>query len=102
MDTMTAPTAAPTTEPTVDVEPETGGHDKFTHIVLEALTPTEGEMSGQRIPVGTTVVEGIVNRVPVRALCGKTWVPDDNPARYPICPTCKEIAERRGWKIPAV
>ncbi len=83
------------------VEPVTGGHDKFTHIVLEALVPTEGEGAGEPIPVGTSVVEGIVNGVPVKALCGKKWVPNDNPARYPICPTCVEIAKRRGWKVPA-
>jgi len=37
----------------------------------------------------------------VKALCGKIWVPGRNPTRYPICPTCKEIAEARGWKVPA-
>ena len=32
---------------------------------------------------------------------GKVWVPGRNPKRYPICPTCKEIAEAKGWKVPA-
>jgi hypothetical protein len=26
-------------------------------------------------------------------LCGKVWVPVRDPARFPICPTCKEIYE---------
>ncbi len=30
---------------------------------------------------------------PVRALCGKVWVPTRDPSRYPICPTCKEIVD---------
>jgi hypothetical protein len=43
----------------------------------------------------------MVNGTAVKALCGKIWVPGRNPKRYPICPTCKEIAEGRGWKVPA-
>jgi hypothetical protein len=42
-----------------------------------------------------------VNAVPVRALCGKEWVPGRDPKRYGLCPTCKEIAESMGWKLPA-
>ena len=47
------------------------------------------------------MVEGIVNGTAVRALCGKEWVPGRDPKRYGLCPTCKEIAEGMGWKIPA-
>jgi hypothetical protein len=43
----------------------------------------------------------MVNGTAVKALCGKIWVPGRNPKRYPLCPTCKEIAEARGWTIPA-
>jgi len=43
----------------------------------------------------------MVNTVPVRALCGKEWVPGRDPKRYPLCPTCKEIAQSMGWKVPA-
>ncbi len=42
----------------------------------------------------------MVNRTAVRALCGKEWVPGRDPKRYPLCPTCKEIAESMGWRIP--
>jgi Protein of unknown function (DUF3039) len=75
-----------------------GDHDRFAHIVLEGYTPKEG---GDYVALGPSVVEGIVNRTAVRALCGKEWVPGRDPKRYGLCPTCKEIAESMGWKIPA-
>jgi len=69
----------------------------MAHIVWEGYTPKDGDY----VAVGTSVVEGMVNGVPVRALCGKIWVPGRDPGRYELCPTCKEIAESMGWKIPA-
>ena len=27
------------------------------------------------------------------ALCGKVWVPNRDPGRFPVCPECKEIFE---------
>ena len=81
--------------PTPDLDE--GDHDRMAHIVLEGYTPKDGEF----VSTGPSVVEGMVNRTPVRALCGKEWVPGRDPARYGLCPTCKEIAESMGWKIPA-
>ena len=79
-------------------DPElTGEHERMAHIVLEGARSPEGAFRS----AGPSVVEGIVNGVAVRALCGKVWVPNRDPKRYPICPTCKEIAESRGWKVPA-
>ena len=78
-----------------------GDHDRMAHIVLEGYTPNKGELAGEFVSAGPSVVEGIVNAVPVRALCGKEWVPGRDPKRYGLCPTCKEIAESMGWKIPA-
>jgi len=52
------------------------------------------------VSTGTTVIEGMVNGTPVQALCGKVWVPGRDPRRYPLCGTCKEIAEGMGWKLP--
>ena len=74
-----------------------GDHERMAHIVLEGYTPKDGEF----VSTGPSVVEGMVNRTPVRALCGKEWVPGRDPARYGLCPTCKEIAESMGWRIPA-
>jgi Protein of unknown function (DUF3039) len=74
-----------------------GDHERMAHIVLEGFHPDDGEF----VSTGPTVVEGIVNGTAVKALCGKIWVPGRNPANYPLCPTCKEIAEAQGWDLPA-
>ena len=76
---------------------EEGDHERMAHIVLEGVDTEEGDF----MPAGPTVAEGIVMGTPVRALCGKVWVPGRDPKRYPLCPTCKEIAEQMGWAVPA-
>ena len=78
-------------DPTLD-----GYHERMAHIVLEGWTPEEGEY----VSAGPTVVEGLVNGTPVKALCGKVWVPSRDPKKYPLCPTCKEIAAHLGWEPP--
>ena len=91
--TDTGITVAPT-----QVDPELDGdHERMSHIVLEGFKPEQGDY----ISAGPSVVEGMVNGTAVKALCGKIWVPGRNPKRYPLCPTCKEIAESRGWRVPA-
>ena len=72
-------------------------HERFKHLVLEGYTPKDGEF----VALGNSVVEGMVNATPVRALCGKLWVPGRDPQKYPLCPTCKEIAESIGWTLPS-
>lgn len=54
-----------------------GDHDKFSHYVPK-----------------DKIVESAVTGKPVRALCGKKWLPNSNPDRFPICPSCKEIYEK--------
>lgn len=70
--------------------PETsqGDHDRFKHYVYH---PERGRAAAM-------VTEAMVTGVPVKALCGKLWVPSHNPDRYPICPECKDIkkAAQRG------
>jgi hypothetical protein len=78
-------------------EVEEGDHERFTHLVLEGYTPKDGEF----VALGNSVVEGMVNATPVRALCGKLWVPGRDPQKFPLCPTCKEIAESIGWSLPS-
>ncbi|MHB1987215.1 MAG: DUF3039 domain-containing protein [Acidimicrobiales bacterium] len=73
-----------------------GDHERMAHIVLEGFRPSEEQF----LPAGPSVAEGIVNGTPVKALCGKTWVPNRDPKRYPVCPTCKEIASHMGWTVP--
>jgi hypothetical protein len=89
--------------PRVDLDSEVGegeteeDHERMSHIVLEGFRPSDDEF----VRAGPSVVEGIVNGTPVRALCGKTWIPNRNPKRYPLCPTCKEIAQQMGWAVPS-
>lgn len=51
-----------------------GDHEKFAHYVRKEK-----------------IVESAVTGDPVIALCGKVWVPNRDPQRFPVCPTCKEI-----------
>lgn len=91
-----APAVAPA-RPAPDVDE--ADHERMSHIVLEGFRPRDGS-DGDFVRAGTNVVEGMVNGAPVRALCGKVWVPGRDPNRYPLCPTCREIAEAMGWKLP--
>lgn len=53
-----------------------GDHERFSHYVpKDRLT--------------AAMVEG----TPVRALCGKLWVPSRDPQRFPMCPECRRIWE---------
>lgn len=75
---------------------EEGDHERFTHIVLEGFHVDDDTF----FATGNSVVEGMVNATPVVALCGKTWVPGRDTTRYPVCPTCKDIARSMGWSVP--
>lgn len=96
-DVTVSPAPAPTVDPSLDELPlDEGDHERMSHIVLEGFRRKKGGY----VPAGTNVVEGMVNGTPVEALCGKVWVPGRDPKKYPLCPTCKEIAEGMGWRIP--
>ena len=84
-------------QPIIEQQLDDGDHERFSHIVLEGFTPKGSE---DFVSVGNSVVEGMVNGTAVKALCGKIWVPDRDPGKYPVCPTCLEVAEAKGWKIP--
>ena len=53
-----------------------GDHERFAHYV-------------QR----DKIMESALDGSPVIALCGKVWVPDRDPKKFPVCPECKEIYE---------
>ncbi|WEV79598.1 DUF3039 domain-containing protein [Janibacter cremeus] len=53
---------------------EPGDHERFSHYVRKEKI-LESAMSGE----------------PVKALCGKMWVPGRDPEKFPVCPICKEI-----------
>lgn len=89
---MTETTTSPVqTDPALD-----GDHERMSHIVLEGVKVSEDDF----VSAGPSVIEGMVNGTAVKALCGKVWVPGRDPKRYPLCPTCKDIAESRGWNVP--
>lgn len=62
-----------------EIDTDNGDHDRFAHYVSK-----------------DEIVEATVMGWPVIALCGKIWVPDRDPSKYPICPTCKEIFDSLG------
>lgn len=68
-------------QPTTTPRPSTdeGDHDRFAHYVPK-----------------DKLTQALVEGTPVRALCGKVWVPSRDPDRYPVCPTCKELLASRG------
>ncbi len=55
-------------------ELESGDNERFAHYVKKEK-----------------IVESAVTGKPVTALCGKRWIPNRDPKKFPICPTCKEI-----------
>lgn len=71
----TAP-ATPETDTVTRPQVDDGDHDRFAHYV-------------DKSKLTAAYVEG----TPVRALCGKVWVPSRDPDRYPVCPTCQEIVD---------
>ena len=71
------PTTTTVTEPDIRPVTDDGDHDRFAHYT-------------RRADANRAYVEG----TPVRALCGKVWVPSRDPSRYPVCPECAKIRER--------
>jgi hypothetical protein len=73
VETVEAPTL-----PDSDLRLDEGGdHDRFAHYVRK-----------------DKIVESAIEGNAVIALCGKKWVPNRNPERFPVCPECKEIHEQ--------
>lgn len=56
---------------------EDGDHDRFAHYVQK-----------------DKILQSAVTGKPVRALCGKKWVPGRDPDKFPVCPDCKRIYEK--------
>jgi hypothetical protein len=64
------------TEERTDYRLDEGDHERFSHYADK-----------------DKIMEAMVNGTPVRALCGKVWVPSRDPKKFPVCPECKEIYE---------
>ena len=39
------------------------------------------------------IVRSNVEGVPVKALCGKVWIPSRLPDGLPLCPACRKVME---------
>jgi hypothetical protein len=57
-----------------DYRYDEGDHEKFAHYVHK-----------------DKLMQAMVEGTPVRAMCGKLWVPSRDPKRFPVCPECKRI-----------
>jgi hypothetical protein len=51
-----------------------GDHERFAHYVEK-----------------DKIVESAVTGTPVKALCGKVWIPGRDPSKFPVCPECEAI-----------
>ena len=60
----------------VEEQVEPGDHERFAHYVQKEK-----------------IVESAVMGAPVVALCGKVWIPNRDPGKFPVCPQCKAIFE---------
>jgi Protein of unknown function (DUF3039) len=60
----------------VEEQVEAGDHERFAHYVQK-----------------DKIVESAVMGAPVIALCGKVWIPNRDPGKFPVCPQCKAIFE---------
>ena len=78
-DLETLPVVDPIVDPTLD-DPmlDDGDHDRFSHYVRK-----------------DKILPSAIDGTAVRALCGKKWVPNRDPKKYPVCPECKDIQEGR-------
>jgi len=74
--TPTAPESGTRIEERTDYRLDDGDHERFSHYADK-----------------DKIMEAMVQGTPVRALCGKVWVPSRDPKRFPVCPECKEIFE---------
>ena len=71
---MTTPESI--TEERTEFRLDEGDHERFAHYADK-----------------DQILEAMVTGTPIRALCGKVWVPSRDPNRFPVCPECKEIFE---------
>jgi hypothetical protein len=82
--------------------PTTGGTEGGGSTLLEEQTQTnpnytyedgDEERFSHYVPKDK-LMAAMIDGVPVKALCGKMWVPTRDPDRFPICPNCKDIYEK--------
>jgi hypothetical protein len=77
---MSDTTVRPDLDPNL-TDTDEGDHDRFAHYILGR---------DPKAKITAAIVEG----KPIRALCGKKWIPSRDPSRFPVCPDCKKIKDR--------
>ncbi len=55
------------------------------------LTDDDEDPDAAHIVTQKDLIHSQITGEPIRALCGKMWVPKRNPDDYPMCPACIEI-----------
>ena len=58
---------------------------------VEELTEGDEAPDAAHIVTQKDLIHSQLTGEPIRALCGKLWVPKRNPDNYPLCPACVEI-----------
>ncbi|PYY45672.1 DUF3039 domain-containing protein [Curtobacterium sp. MCLR17_043] len=56
---------------------EPGDHERFSHYVKK-----------------DKILQSALSGKPVKALCGKKWIPGRDPEKFPVCRDCKAIYEK--------
>ena len=74
LDQPTADTVGSTLTKERESHVDDGDHERFAHYVQK-----------------DKIVESAVTGAPVKALCGKKWVPNRDPSKFPVCPECEAI-----------
>lgn len=93
---MPAPTHLPTREPTRSPAPTVDPDVRPDDVVRPDPTSGDGEHDRFAHYVSKRALERARRKgTAVTALCGKRWKPDGDPSRYPMCPTCVELAADR-------
>ena len=75
-------------DPVVDIE-ETAFESHLTHIVNP---PNNLHLWNPSMTAQDLVDVARVRGIPIKALCGKVFVPNKNPDSYPACEECIKIA----------
>lgn len=58
----------------------------------KAVDADTGEPKFAHYANSASVTEGYIMGRPVRAICGKIFVPSRDPKKLPVCPVCLELA----------
>jgi hypothetical protein len=82
-----------TDQPLSNEEPSGGAATIEREEVRQLQEPGDSERFSHYVRK-EKIMESAVSGMPVIALCGKVWVPNRDPRRFPVCPACKEILDK--------